>query len=296
MSRNGSGVYTLPAGNPVVTLTQISSTWANNTLSDIATEITNSIDKSGRTVPTANLPMAGYKHTGAGAATATGQYLTYGQAGGLASLTIPRDGAGIGYNLTDAITVDGVSVPHYGLSIVDFDATSGFGAGLWLSGYGEVRIGNFGATVIRISGGNNIAITGNAQISGALSVAGALSASNVLSGTYTPTVANQSNITSVAVLAAQYMRVGNVVTVSGQCAITPASAAAATFSLSLPVAVTGVLGETHKVAGVCAVPGADLAPRIRGSGLAATQVAWISATYPGTSGYVASYQFTYLLE
>lgn len=46
--RNGSGTFTLAAGNPVLTLTTISSTWANSTLSDIATELTNSLDRQGR--------------------------------------------------------------------------------------------------------------------------------------------------------------------------------------------------------------------------------------------------------
>jgi hypothetical protein len=36
MSRNGSGVYSLPAGNPVVTQTISSSAWANNTMTDLA--------------------------------------------------------------------------------------------------------------------------------------------------------------------------------------------------------------------------------------------------------------------
>ena len=49
MSRNGSGVYSLPAGNPVVTGTTISSTWANNTLTDMATAITGSIASDGQT-------------------------------------------------------------------------------------------------------------------------------------------------------------------------------------------------------------------------------------------------------
>ena len=49
MSRNGSGTYTLPAGNPVVTGTTISSTWANNTLTDMATAITGSIAADGQT-------------------------------------------------------------------------------------------------------------------------------------------------------------------------------------------------------------------------------------------------------
>ena len=49
MSRNGSGTYTLPAGNPVVTGTTISSTWANNTLSDIQNALTQSIAADGQT-------------------------------------------------------------------------------------------------------------------------------------------------------------------------------------------------------------------------------------------------------
>jgi hypothetical protein len=49
MSRNGSGTYNLPAGNPVVTGTTISSTWANNTLTDIATALSNSIAADGQT-------------------------------------------------------------------------------------------------------------------------------------------------------------------------------------------------------------------------------------------------------
>ena len=49
MSRNGSGTYTLPAGNPVVTGTTISSSWANTTLTDIATALSNSIAADGQT-------------------------------------------------------------------------------------------------------------------------------------------------------------------------------------------------------------------------------------------------------
>ncbi len=70
MSRNGSGVYSLPAGNPVTTGTTISSTWANNTLSDIATALTSSIAKDGQTTPTANIPMGGFRITGLAAGTA----------------------------------------------------------------------------------------------------------------------------------------------------------------------------------------------------------------------------------
>ena len=55
MSRNGSGTYSLPAGNPVVTGTTISSTWANNTLTDMATALSGSIAADGQTTITGAL-------------------------------------------------------------------------------------------------------------------------------------------------------------------------------------------------------------------------------------------------
>jgi len=47
-SRAAGGTYSLPAGNPVSTATTITSTWANNTLSDLATEMTDSLSRSGK--------------------------------------------------------------------------------------------------------------------------------------------------------------------------------------------------------------------------------------------------------
>lgn len=79
MARNGSGTYSLPAGNPVVTGSTISSTWANNTLNDVATALTGSIASDGQTTPVANLPMGGYAHTNVGNATVRAMYSTAGQ-------------------------------------------------------------------------------------------------------------------------------------------------------------------------------------------------------------------------
>ena len=47
MPRDASGNYTLPAGNPVITGTTIESTWANPTMTDIATALTNSLSRNG---------------------------------------------------------------------------------------------------------------------------------------------------------------------------------------------------------------------------------------------------------
>jgi len=74
MARNGSGTYSLPALNPVVTGTTISSTWANNAMSDIANALTGSLASDGQTTPTNNLPMGNNKHTGVGNATVRTNY------------------------------------------------------------------------------------------------------------------------------------------------------------------------------------------------------------------------------
>jgi len=47
MPRNASGVYTLPATNPVAPYTTIATSWANPTLDDIAQALTNSLDRTG---------------------------------------------------------------------------------------------------------------------------------------------------------------------------------------------------------------------------------------------------------
>lgn len=66
MSRNGSGIYNLPTGNPVVTGTTITSNWANTTLSDISTALTGSVAADGQTPVTGNLQMGGNLITGLG--------------------------------------------------------------------------------------------------------------------------------------------------------------------------------------------------------------------------------------
>ena len=58
MSRNGSGTYNLPAGNPVVTGTTITSSWANTTMQNIADGLTQSVASDGQTPMSGALNMA----------------------------------------------------------------------------------------------------------------------------------------------------------------------------------------------------------------------------------------------
>lgn len=48
MARNASGTHSLPAGNPVTEGTDIEATWANDTLTDLSAEITDSLSRSGK--------------------------------------------------------------------------------------------------------------------------------------------------------------------------------------------------------------------------------------------------------
>lgn len=106
MSRNGSGVYNLPAGNPVVTGTTISSTWANNTLSDIATALTGSIASDGQTAMTGNLPMGGNKITG------------------LADGTLPTDAATLGQ--VETSLGDYIPTSDIGVTVQAYNANTAF--------------------------------------------------------------------------------------------------------------------------------------------------------------------------
>ena len=100
MSRNGSGTYSLPAGNPVVTGTTISSSWANTTLSDIATALTGSVASDGQTTMTGNLQMGSNKITGLAAGTASTDAVNYGQLTGGTE-------AGVFTNVTDSALTSG---------------------------------------------------------------------------------------------------------------------------------------------------------------------------------------------
>jgi hypothetical protein len=139
-----------------------------------------------------------------------------------------------------------------GLSIAATQSNIGFytnGAGaanerMRITSAGSIGIGTttIGST-IQVNGNAAIgysastaAPTNGLAVSGNTTIGGTISASNLLSGTYTPTLTNNANITSSTAYACQYMRVGNVVTVSGEVDITATSAATLTqLILTLPI-------------------------------------------------------------
>jgi filamentous hemagglutinin len=113
MPWNGAGSYVLPpAYSPEVNGTVIDATRYNGLTSDVASGISNAVAKDGQNVPTANLPMGGFKHTGAADANAAGQYIAFNQATAVGSLTITTLTVGtlVGPTAINTLAVDTLTV------------------------------------------------------------------------------------------------------------------------------------------------------------------------------------------
>lgn len=80
MAFNGSGLFNIDStGQPVSPNTLIESADFNALTADLATGLSTAICKDGQTTITANLPMAGYRHTGVGNASSRTDYAAAGQ-------------------------------------------------------------------------------------------------------------------------------------------------------------------------------------------------------------------------
>jgi hypothetical protein len=80
MPYNGSGSFSAPGASfPAVSGALIESAKYNAVVNDIATGLSTAIAKDGQTTVTANLPMAGYRHTGVGNAVSRTDYAAAGQ-------------------------------------------------------------------------------------------------------------------------------------------------------------------------------------------------------------------------
>jgi hypothetical protein len=90
MPLNGSGLYVLPVGfYPAVATGSADPSLFNTLAEDITAAISTMVAKDGQTQPTQNLPMNSKKHTNAASATASGDYLVFGQTNAsLSSLSV----------------------------------------------------------------------------------------------------------------------------------------------------------------------------------------------------------------
>ena len=111
MSRNGSGVYTLPAGNPVVPATVISTTWANTTLNDISTALTGSVASDGQTTMSGNLNMGNNKVTALANGTNPTDAVTYGQFINPTFTTLTVSGVSTFNGTANFLSTDDIKIP-----------------------------------------------------------------------------------------------------------------------------------------------------------------------------------------
>jgi hypothetical protein len=236
MSRNGSGVYSLPAGNPVVTGTAISSTWANNTLSDIASAITGSLAADGQTSLTGNLNFGTNKASNLGDPTVaqdavTLNYLTTQAVAFGGNITAPTQTTG--NNTTRVATTAFVKtaidtaiqllypVGSIYTSTVSTNPNTLFGFGTWVAfGAGRVMIGNGGGFTAGDTGGSADAV--------------------VVSHTHTATVTDTGH--SHAVNAVGFSGTGSFALIGGSGQPQVTSTSSATTGISVANSTTGVSG------------------------------------------------------
>lgn len=188
--RNAGGSYTLPAGNPVITGTTIQSTWANNTLNDVATEMTNSLDRQGRGAMLAPLKLVSGTAANPGAAfsaePSSGPYrnaagdirwsvlstdtFKWQTASNTSMVPLAVTGRTTTTNLTvtgssDTLTVQALTAGFFGLHATGATTGAGvFGSGGPTNGVGGVFAGG-GATGTGLTaiGGTGVAIGGSFQ-------------------------------------------------------------------------------------------------------------------------------------
>ena len=131
---------------------------------------------------------------------------------------------------------------------------------------GNLNLQSNGTTVLAMTSAG-VAVTGTQSVSGAatlsstLSVTGKITATTAgidvptsalgtcYASTYTPTITNGTNVASSTAFACRYVRIGDVVTVSGQVNVDFTAASTYTrIEMSLPVASN--LSNTYELCGV----------------------------------------------
>lgn len=126
---------------------------------------------------------------------------------------------------------------------------------------------------------------------GALAFSGNFSAANVTSGTYTPTVTGVANTSAQTAFATRYIRIGNVVYVSGLVQIDPVAAASTLTQVRMTLPIASELVSNNELTGVCAASDALEAGGIYAdTANNAAMIEFVSAT---TSNHNVRFNFSY---
>lgn len=201
MSYNGSGTFQInTAGQPVVAGTVISSTAFNSLTADLANGLSTAITKDGQTTVTNNIPMAGFKITGLGAATVGTDAARYSQIQGGTDKLITVTGtdtltgsltpaltayaAGNQFSFVVANTNTGavtINIDGVGSKSITRTGSTALVAGDMVAG--QVVLIEYDGTRFQLLNGNsftNLVVSGTETIGGTLSVTGATTLSAAL--------------------------------------------------------------------------------------------------------------------
>ena len=152
---------------------------------DFQNGINNCLTKDGQNTPTANLPMGGFKHTGAGAATANGQYIIYNQLTDASPLSVDfaNDRVGIGRApTTNMLELGGQATPT--MSITS-NSVSGVDMNFMSNGTTSARINVTSNHDLRFFTNNTFRVAVTAAGSLTLNTAGTVIGGDFTNGTLT---------------------------------------------------------------------------------------------------------------
>lgn len=231
MPYNGSGIFTRIYSwvNDAAANIKIRADRMDAEFNGIATGLTNCITKDGQTTVTANLPMAGYRHTGVGDALLSDQYTSLSQVTtSIAAITLDDLSGVVFTSLTsgDFIYYNGTNFVNVGKSVVPIDGIKATGAS------GVILKNSAGTAVITVgaSAGTGAVFAGDVGVTGTLTANAALN---------TAKSANLASSSTVNIGAAT----GNFIHITGTTTITAFDTVAA--GITRTVRFAGILTLTH---------------------------------------------------
>lgn len=162
--------------------------------------------------------------------------------------------------------------------------------GVYLSGTNELSLATAGTQRATVTSDGRLYGTALHNNSGAVT---GTTNQYVASGTYTPTLTNGSNVSSSSIATCQWIRVGNVVTVSGAIFVDPTAASTATVvSISLPIA-SNFTGSSNL--GGAAAYGSTANEAWNLTANSATDVASLIGWAQETASHTFGFSFTYVV-
>jgi hypothetical protein len=271
LSYNGSGTFQInTTGQPVVAGTVISSTAFNSLTADLANGLSTAITKDGQTTVTNNIPMAGFKITGLGAATTGTDAARYSQIQGGTDKLITVTGtdtltgsltpaltayaAGNQFSFVVANTNTGavtINIDGNGAKSITRTGSTALVAGDMVAG--QVVLIEYDGTRFQLLNGNsftNLNVSGNETIGGTLTYGG-VTLTNAVTGTgkmvldtsptiATPTVTNPTVTNYVeSVVAIGTVTSSNTIALTNGTVQTATLTASTACTFTMPTATAG---------------------------------------------------------